>query len=296
MTDLWKLTIPCSREDAVRFEASDEMLEGTTLTVSQIDDRDDEHWQLEGYFEVRPDGAAIEAVLAYVTDVAAADAKIDRVEQQDWVTLSQQSLPPIHVGRFYVHTESFAHTVPPGSFALRIEAGQAFGTGSHYTTHGCLWTLDQLAKSKNFANILDLGTGSGILAFAAQKLWPTACVSASDIDTVAVDVARGNARVNQLAVGQRRGALYLVAAPGMAHRLLDRRGPYDLLIANILAGPLVDMADAIAAGVARGGSLVLAGLLQHQATTVSRAYEARGFRRVSSHREGDWPTLCLRKI
>ncbi len=296
MADSWKLTIACTHADAVAFEASEAMFEAATLTVSQIDDRDDERWQLEGYFEHKPDANTIAAVLTCVQNSKRSDARLDRIVPQDWVTLSQQSLPPIHVGRFYVHTESFAHTVPAGSHALHIEAGQAFGTGSHYTTHGCLWTLDQLAKRRHFTNILDLGTGSGILAFAAKKLWPTAWVSASDIDVVAVDVALDNARVNRMAVGQRRGELHLVAAPGMAHRSLKQRGPYDLLIANILAGPLIHMAGGIAAGVSTGGILVLAGLLVHQATAVSKAYESRGFRRVSSHRKGDWPTVCLRKI
>ncbi len=221
------------------------------------------------------------------------------VYPQDWVTVSQAGLQPIKAGRFYVYTEATADTAPNGGIALRIEAGQAFGTGQHATTTGCLMTLEILAKQKKFRNVLDLGTGTGILGFAAQRVWK-ARVIASDIDAPSIIVAKENAVLNTIPQGTFAHRIDLVAADGFRHTRLKRRAPYDLILANILARPLIDLSGDIVRALAPGGTLVLAGLLAHQEAGVRAAYVSKGLkfvRRVqggtTSH--GHWPTLTLVK-
>ena len=193
------------------------------------------------------------------------------------MTLSQQGLEPIRAGRFFVHTPAHRDAVPPGSVAFEIDAGRAFGTGQHETTTGCLLALDALKREgASFANLADIGTGTGLLAFAAMRLWPAARAIASDIDPVAIEVTAENAAINRIPLGRARGRLELAVAAGLDHRRLQARAPYDLIIANILAGPLIELAPALAAALAPGGRLILAGLLDHQADRVAAAYRRRG--------------------
>jgi ribosomal protein L11 methyltransferase len=184
--------------------------------------------------------------------------------------------------------------VPAGATAFEIDAGLAFGTGQHHTTRGCLLALDQLASSgAQFANIADIGSGTGLLAFAARALWPHARVIATDIDPVAVQVAVDNAALNAIPVGTAPGEVTMIVADGMAAPDLLARAPFDLLIANILAGPLIDLAPAFAAAVQPGAHVILAGLLDNQADSVAAAYRAQGLSEL--HRgSGEWPVLVLR--
>jgi ribosomal protein L11 methyltransferase len=212
------------------------------------------------------------------------------------VTLSQSGLDPIRAGRFFVHTPAYAGDVPADATAFSIEAGQAFGTGHHETTTGCLLMLDRLKRrGGRFDSIADIGTGTGLLAFGARALWPQAHIIASDIDPVAIAVTRENAEVNGIPAGRLRGEIELAVAPGLDHRRLIRRAPYDLLIANILAGPLIELAPALSAALFPGGSLILAGLLDHQADKVAAAYRRQGLRLADRLDLGDWPTLRLVK-
>ncbi len=154
--------------------------------------------------------------------------------------------------------------------------------------------LDRIGRSgARFENIADIGTGTGLLAFAALRLWPRAYVIASDIDRVAVAVCHENAAANNITVGDRRGMVALVTAAGMAHRDLRRRAPYDLLIANILAGPLIDLAPVLSAALAPGGTLILAGLLDSQAAGVAAAYRRDGLRLADRIDRNEWPTLRM---
>ena len=166
--------------------------------------------------------------------------------------------------------------------AFEIDAGLAFGTGQHATTAGCLAALDLLERNgcKRFTNIADIGTGTGLLAFAAMALWPEAKAIATDVDPIAIDVTRDNAAINRVPLGHGPGELLLAVADGMDHPLIAARAPFDLLIANILAGPLIDLAPAFAKSVAPGASVVLAGLLDTQADAVIAAYEAEGMKLV----------------
>jgi ribosomal protein L11 methyltransferase len=258
----------------------------------------------------------LKRVTALVPSAAGTRATAERVADEDWVSLSQQGLEPIRAGRFFVHTPAHRDSVPASHdpaalppeglrnaggaphrvIAFEIDAGRAFGTGQHETTTGCLLALDALKREgASFANLADIGTGTGLLAFAAMRLWPTARAIASDIDPVAIEVTAENAAINRIPLGRAPGRLELAVATGLDHRRLQSRAPYDLVIANILAGPLIDLAPALAAALAPGGRLILAGLLDHQADRVAGAYRRRGLRPSRTHKNGDWPTLVMRK-
>jgi ribosomal protein L11 methyltransferase len=184
--------------------------------------------------------------------------------------------------------------VPPGTVPFEIDAGLAFGTGQHATTSGCLEALDRLeCGGAVFANIADIGTGTGLLAFASLALWPQAKCIATDIDPIAVDVSRDNAAINHVETGHAEGELLLAVADGMDSPLLAARAPYDLLIANILAGPLIELATDFAAAVAPGGTIILAGLLDSQVEAVRTAYERLGMT-FASQGAGEWPVLVLK--
>jgi ribosomal protein L11 methyltransferase len=289
----WKLTLPCTKAEAESLagevpEIADLEPQPVLMTSEPDPDRPDE-WQLDVYFEGRPDAATIAMVRALVPSASGIAAEPEPVEDADWVTLSQAWLEPIRAGRFHVHTAAHADGVPADMIAFRIEASRAFGTGHHETTTGCLTMLDALEKSgARFAEIADIGTGTGLLAFAARALWPAARLIASDIDPISIEVAAENMDIN----GIPADAVALVVAPGVDDPALRARS-YDLLIANILAGPLIELAADFRTVVAPGGSVMLAGLLASQADAVTSAYEAEGFTRADRLDLGDWPTLRL---
>ncbi len=297
LSDSWKVTLPCTRaeaealkEDIAQFAAMD------SPPVLMTSEADGEAWRMDAYFDAAPEQADIDLLLGLVPSAQGAPPKVEKLGDEDWVTLSQAGLEPIRAGRFFVHTPAHRGAVPAGAVAFEIDAGRAFGTGQHETTTGCLLALDRLkATGASFTNLLDLGTGTGLLAFAAMRLWPTARAAASDIDPVAIEVAAENAKLNRVPTGQARGQAELIVAPGLDHPRLRRRAPYDLIIANILAGPLVELAPAVAGALAPGGRLVLAGLLSHQAETVAAAYRRQGMMGGFSIERGDWPTLVMRK-
>jgi ribosomal protein L11 methyltransferase len=284
MTESWKLTLPCTRAEAEAVQ--DAEIENAVLTVCEPDPDQPDDWQLDAYFEGKPSRDLLRMVARLVPSVREKEPRAKPLPPEDWVTMSQAGLAPLRAGRFYVRTPD--HPPVAGTVDFIIPAGLAFGTGQHATTHGCLVALDALKRQgKVYRNIIDVGTGTGLLAFAAMRLWPVARAMASDIDPVSIDVVRENAVLNGV-----RG-LQLVVADGLAHRDLVARAPYDLVIANILAQPLIDMAAMIAASVSHGGTLILAGLLDTQAADVTRAYKRQGMRLVSQG-PGEWPVLVMR--
>jgi ribosomal protein L11 methyltransferase len=300
MSDSWKLTLPCTKSEAEAL-AEDivplaELDPPPVLMTSEADPAQPDAWRLDAYFESKPDSRSIALLRALAPSALGAEPLIERLEDADWVTLSQSGLDPIRAGRFFIHTPAHAEDVPPDTIAFSIEAGQAFGTGHHETTTGCLLMLDRLKRrGARFEAAADIGTGTGLLAFAARALWPRARMIASDIDPIAIDVTRENAELNGIPVGRMRGEIELVVAPGLRHRRLARRAPYDLLIANILAGPLIELAPTLSSALAPGGSLILAGLLDHQADRVGAAYRRQGLRLADRLDRGEWPTLRLVK-
>lgn len=295
----WKLTLPCTRAEAEAIDAEMPSLgldrPPVLMTSEEVTD-DAERWRLEAYFEAPPAPAVLAAVRALVSSAQGVTAEPQSVDEQDWVALSQAGLEPVRAGRFFVHTSAYAGGVPAGARAFHIEASRAFGTGHHETTTGCLTMLDALRRrGTRVRNLIDLGTGTGLLAFAGLALWPRAQATATDIDPVAIDVSRENAGVNRVPLGKRPGALALAVADGIENPLITRRGPYDLVIANILAAPLIENAADFAEIAAPGAQLILAGLLTRQADAVASAYRRQGCRVAERLVLGDWTILRLRK-
>lgn len=296
MSDNWKLTLPCTRAEAEALpDANLERFDPPpVLMTSEPDPARPEAWRLDAYFDHEPTSDEIAWVRALVPSARKTRPEIAPLGDEDWLTLSQAGLEPVSAGRFFVRNRG--EPAPAGAIALDIPAGRAFGTGQHETTTGCLLTLDAMRRGGAIKrDILDLGAGTGLLAFAALKLWPSAHVIASDIDPVAIEVTAENAAANRIRIGRKRGVLALAVATGLDDDALRRRAPYDLIIANILAGPLIDLAPDIVAALSRGGTLILAGLLDSQASAVARAYRRQGLRLAGRLDRGDWPTLRMVK-
>jgi ribosomal protein L11 methyltransferase len=193
----------------------------------------------------------------------------------------------VRAGRFFIHGVHDRGRAPPNAVNLRIEAGAAFGTGHHGTTVGCLLAYDAVLKARRFAKVLDVGAGTGVLAIAAARTGARTAVG-TDIDRVSVRISRENARVN-------RCAARFVHASGLGHALVKTHAPYDLVFANILARPLVSLAQDIKGALKPGGVAILSGLLRTQERYVRAAYLARGFRLTTALRRDAWATLVLRK-
>jgi ribosomal protein L11 methyltransferase len=283
--DSWKVSLPCTRAEAEAIDAGTIEIDAVLMTTETVED-DVEHWRLDAYLEHEPDAAMLAALKALVPSAAGTEPEVEALTAQDWVTLSQEGLEPIREGRFVVHTSAHPVEAPEGGRAFLIDAGRAFGTGHHATTSGCLAMLDGLSGA-NFANIIDVGTGTGLLAFAGAHLWPEAKVMATDIDPAAVDVTRENAVANGIE------GVDLVVADGALSDAITAKAPYDLVIANILAGPLVSMAPELAAIAAPNATIVLAGLLETQRPQVVAAFEACGSTLEAVDRRGDWTILRL---
>jgi ribosomal protein L11 methyltransferase len=297
MSDSWKLTLPCTRAEAEAIEVDMGALAllepPPVLMTSEAEADDPLQWRLDAYFDRKPDKATSAAIRALVPSAAGSKAKAERIAEADWVTLSQAGLEPLVAGRFHVATEP--GEAPAGKRGFVIPAGRAFGTGHHETTTGCLIALDAMKRAgARVDNMIDLGTGTGLLAFAAMHLWPRCYATATDIDPVSVDVTAENALANGVALGQQSGRLALDIADGTDAETVQRRAPYDLIVANILAAPLIALAPDIAAIAAPGTRLVLAGLLATQAEAVMRTYRRQGFRVTTRRDLGAWTILTLR--
>ena len=300
MAETWKVTFSCTRAEAEAMQgdlaAFATMDSPPVLMTSEADSARPDEWRLDAYFETLPEAGTLDVLRSFVPSAAGTEPAIERLDEQDWVTLSQQGLEPIRAGRFFVHTPAHRGEVPADAVALEVDAGRAFGTGHHETTTGCLLALDRLKSTGgNFSNILDLGTGTGLLAFAALKLWPAARATASDIDPISIEVTAENAAVNRIPLGRSRGQVELAVALGLEQSRLRAKGPYDLIIANILAGPLIDLAPSVSGALEAGGRLMLAGLLDHQAEKVATVYRRHGLMGGFSIERGEWPTLVMRK-
>ncbi|MET0180230.1 MAG: 50S ribosomal protein L11 methyltransferase [Novosphingobium sp.] len=258
------------------------------------EDRPDE-WRLEAWLPRAPAPSDL-ATIAALFGAAAPPLTSQELPATDWVTLSQEGLAPIREGPFHVRTPDHPAAAEAGVHAFVIPASTAFGTGHHATTAGCLAMLAAIkARGATVRNFADVGTGTGLLAFAALALWPRALATASDIDPVCAGVVLDNAEANGVALGARRGELTLAIAPGLDHPLLAARGPYDLIVANILAGPLVELMPDFAAALVPRGHLVLAGLLTSQEPAVRRAARRHGLRLAARLERGDWSILWLRR-
>jgi ribosomal protein L11 methyltransferase len=255
--------------------------------VFEIED-DSGLWEVGAYFLDAPDGAMMEVLaLAF----GAKPFALSELPEIDWVAKVRRELSPVEAGRFFVYGSHDADKVPEGRVALQIEATVAFGTGHHGTTLGCLRAFDRLFEAGfRPAKVADVGCGTAVLAMAAASVLPDALVIASDIDEVAVDVALANVAINGL-----EGRLECLEAAGFGHARLAEAAPFDLVFANILKGPLIELAPDMAAHVAPAGLVILSGLLVVQAEAVTAAYVAAGFDPVTRDDIGEWSTLVLRR-
>ena len=235
------------------------------------------------HFEERPDGVALDLLAAVH---GAKPFLVSEVPDVDWVAKVRRDLPPVVAGRFVVHGAHSAGELPGGKLPLLVEAAMAFGTGHHATTLGCLLALDRL-EAEGFApaRVADVGAGTAVLAMAAALLWPEAEVVAGDNDPVAVETARANLVANGL------GRVAAVEAEGVAHERLA--GPFDLVVANILKGPLIGMAPDLAGVLAPGGRVILSGILATQADEVAATYADLGINEARRDVIGDWAALIL---
>ena len=295
----WLVSLPCTRDEAEALSGDvpelDALADAPVVVTREIDE-DADAWQLDAYVDNKPAPALLKLLQALIPSAKGKKPSVSELPEEDWVTLSQQGLEPVQAGRFFVHTSSYADRVPPGTTPFLIDASQAFGTGGHDTTAGCLSMLDRLARvGAAPRNIADIGTGTGLLAFAAMALWPNAKTIASDIDPASIFVTRDNADINGVPLGRGGGGLALAVAPGTDHPAIRHRAPYDLVIANILAGPLITLAPDIAAATAPGGHAILAGLIARQMEPVLAAYRAQGFRLAARGGSAEWPCLLLVK-
>jgi ribosomal protein L11 methyltransferase len=285
-----KLALSAALPEARRIAGVLERDFGEAGVAVSLDERDADLWSVEAYF---PEGAPDE-VEAGIRDRLGGDAfgaplAVEALAPADWVAVGLAQLRPVFAGRFVVHGSHDRHRVPPGRIRIEIDAAQAFGTGHHATTAGCLEALDRLLGARRFRSPLDLGAGSGVLAIALAKAL-RARVLAGDIDPVAVRTARDNARRNGVAPLVR-----VVEAAGLAHPALRAAAPFDLVVANILARPLMELAPALVRALAPGGALVLSGLLSHQRERVVAAYRAQGARLVSARVVAGWGVLTLER-
>lgn len=245
-------------------------------------------WEVGGYFTEAPDEIVLE-ILAVA--FGAKSFLISELPEVDWVAKVQRELHPVDAGRFFVYGSHDADKVPAGRIALQIEATMAFGTGHHGTTLGCLLAFDRLFEGGfRPQNVADIGAGTAVLAMAAAKVLPDAAIIASDIDPVAVDVSRANVAINDL-----DGRIDCLEAAGFDHRRLKAAAPFDLVFANILKGPLVELAPAMGQYTKPGGKVILSGLLVVQAETVIAAYIAQGFRLEDRNDLGEWSALVLER-
>lgn len=289
LPELWQIRFPIPADDvdevlAVVDEASESMAAFEVeagrwvceLIVRHQPDLDELRWRLE------------HAIGEDVPEEA--DFVVERLAAQDWLEATRRAFPPIGVGRFWVHGSHVESPPPPTAIPLLIDAGIAFGTGEHGSTHGCLTAIDRLARRHRFRRVLDMGCGTAILAIAALKCWPGARALAVDIDPLAAATAQANARRNGVAERLRSGT-----ADGYDRPELRRAGRFDLVLANILAGPLCQMAPDLTISLAPGGHAILAGLLSTQADAVTEAHRRCGLRLIARYAVGPWATLVLTK-
>ena len=260
---------------------ADPALEGATYSILE-EDEDHDVWRIDAFPTSSDETEGLTAKLAGFPKLKTV---VEKLADADWLAMALSGLPPVRAGRFFVYGAHDKGLAPPNAVNLRIEAGAAFGTGHHGTTVGCLSAYDALIKARRFPRVLDVGCGTGVLAIAAARTGSKVAVG-TDIDAPSVRIARENAQLN--------GAdARFVLASGLGHRLVRQTAPYDLVFANILAPPLVALAQDIKGALKPGGTAILSGLLRTQARRVLAAYRSRGFRLVRRIHRDAWATLVL---
>lgn len=289
MTTFTALTTLMGKDAADRLgEAMERLLpEPTGIGVFDVEDGSG-LWEVGGYFTDAPDIGGLDLLAAAF---GGKPFVVSEIPETDWVAHVRRELVPVEAGRFFVYGSHDAEHVPQDCEPLLIEAAMAFGTGHHGTTLGCLRALDRLANEGFVGkSVADIGCGTAVLAMGAARIWPGEVI-ASDIDEVAVDVARVNVTANNL-----DGRVRCIEAAGFDDPDLTGAGPYDLIFANILKGPLIMLAPDMTANLENGGYLILSGLLNEQADEIIAVYAKSGANLVKREEIGEWTSLTLRKL
>jgi len=283
------LTTLMGEDAAEALAEAIEKLDPAPVGVGVFEIEDDSGlWEVGAYFVEQPNTVMLD-VLALAFE--ARPFALSELPDIDWVAHVRRELAPVEAGRFFVFGSHDADKVPEGRIALQIEATVAFGTGHHGTTLGCLRAFDRLYEAGfRPANVADIGCGTAVLAMAAAAVLPEARVIASDIDRVAVDVAEANVAINAM-----DGRVECLEAAGFAHEATRAAAPFDLVFANILKGPLIELAPDMAAHLAPGGIVILSGLLVVQAEAVTAAYDAAGFTLEGREDLGEWSALVMKR-
>ncbi len=286
---LWAIRVQLPSERPVELAADVEgVLEPLGVALSSFEGAGGKGWSVEVLCEQRPRAAVVRSALRAI---GAPPAVIAYVPPKNWVAETQRLLAPLRIGRFFVHGAHFDGRPPRGAIPLLIDASIAFGTGRHETTRGCLLALDRLARSgRRVRRPLDLGCGSGILALAVAHLWG-APVLAVDTDLNSVAVARENLRINRA-----EDRVRVVRSHGFAAAAVRRAAPFDLIVANILAGPLCRLARGFGRHLAPGGVAILSGLMNDQEPEVIAAQERHGLKLQRRWRSDDWSVLEFRRV
>lgn len=287
MATFTALTTLMGRDRAEALGAALEQLEPTGVGVFEVEDGSG-LWEVGGYFEAPPDDVALSLA---ATAFGAAPFVISEVPQTDWVAHVRRELAPVEAGRFFVYGSHDADKLPEGRVPLLIEAAMAFGTGHHGTTLGCLQAFDAML-SEGFVpeRVIDVGCGTAVLAMAAARVHPEATILATDIDPVAVDVAEANLAANDLT-----GAVTCLEATGLDHPTITEASPFDLVFANILMGPLMELAPEVSKLTCPKGKVILSGILNEQADQVAEVYARSGINEITRISIVDWTTLVLQK-
>jgi ribosomal protein L11 methyltransferase len=280
---LWKASLTIAKERASDMAALLELSPPAPQAVLVAEDPFGPDATVEALYDAPPDRDFLSRLMGREVTVAP-------LPDQDWIRRSQEGLPPVRAGRFFVYGAHDAGAVPHGTIPIRIEAGLAFGTGHHQTTALCLAALSDIHKSRHGkTRVLDVGCGTGVLAIAAAKLWRQP-VLATDIDRIAIEVARENMLANGVAP-----LIQTMVADGLFHPALRTQGPFDLILANILAGPLTKLAPDLTAALAHRGLAVLSGLLRDQENLVLSFYRPQGLSLRRALRDGPWSALVLER-
>lgn len=277
----WKARAVLPKREAQALSDALEQLDPTPV-VSAFELGERGMWEVEAFFTEQPDEADLLKRFGVPMRVIA-------IEDENWVARALEGLPPVQTGRFFLHGDHTAAQVPPNAIGLKIEASYAFGTGHHGTTRGCLLAFERLAKQRKFKNALDLGCGTGVLAMAFARLTRRPAI-ATDIDPLATLKTIENAKLNRAAPYMR-----FATAAGFKTPLIAEHAPYDLIFANILAGPLMKLLPDIKANLAPGGHAILSGLLDEQANGICAMARAQNLRVVRRSALEGWVTLILQR-
>lgn len=287
---LWKAEFSCPFSMLPLFEGYFEKITDSVssheLESKTVESMPDDLWHFEAYFETEPDEAHLCAELTKLAAGGWADAnelKVSKVENIDWVAQMHEAFQPIPIGRFFVTNPSHAPTCPEGMELLIMESSRAFGTGEHSTTKGCIEAMEAISHM-DIASIVDIGTGTGILAIAAAKIWSAAKVLGSDIEDVAIEVSKQHAVSNQVEV-------HFEVASGVP----QSSGKVDLIVSNILKAPLIELAGDFAKSLTDDGVVILSGFLDYQMEEVLEAYAKVGFKEPFIINKEGWITLTLRR-